>query len=203
MGDDQDTHDNCLGENFNQLLYTIRIDWFRNVSHEQSSKEFYNNTYILWLYLVVARVYEVFDTIDPKGKNDLLQKKRRSLKTFDEINLWAKFIKHPKEFIFAHWPEASCEGRLHNRSRTNAIRITTAYLKEHYVSDDAKRPVELKNNTEVVVEYPALPRLTEGFVKDFCAFRDIICKNEMIAEELRKNTNVPLARTLTLMRNRA
>ncbi|MBK7295628.1 MAG: hypothetical protein IPI91_02720 [Flavobacteriales bacterium] len=188
---DERLYDNCLGENFNQLLHTIHDDWFGNSAWKETSIEFYNTTYIFWLYLVVARVNEVFDTIDPKGTNQLVQKKRRSLSTFHEINLWAIFSKHPKEFIYAHWPEASCEGRTHSRTRSTAIRINTAYLKAHYSSESDKRPIELKNHTNVVVEYPKLTRLTEGLGKDFLAFRDFICKNEMVIDELKKDTNVP------------
>lgn len=188
VGEDE-KFDNCIGENFNQVLWMIKDNWFENEAFARTSVEFYNTNYLLLLYLVVSRVYEVFDAVNSDNKNELVKKKRISLTTFNEINLWAKFIKHPKEFIFCHWPEYSCEGQNHSRKPDNLI-INSSYLKDHYNTEQDKRPIALKNNVNVVVQYPKLVRITEGFVKDFESFRDFICKNEMIIDELKVFSNV-------------
>ncbi len=141
--------DNCIGENFNQLLRTIGRDWFGSSGIGDTTIEFYCTTYILWLYLVVSRTYEILDSLNPKKSNDFIEKKRVSLQAFNEINLWAKFIKHPKEFIFCHWPEHTCEGHLFNKQGERTI-ISSSYLKDHYASEAAKRPTILKNNINVV-----------------------------------------------------
>lgn len=191
-GEDEE-YDNCIGENFNQLLWTIRDNWFGNDSFALTSMEFYTTTYIIWLYLVVARVYEIFDSLNPDNKNSLITKKRLSLKSFNEINLWAKFVKHPKEFIFCHWPEYYYEGQKINKN-VNSLLIDTSYLKDHYNNEGDTRPIALKNNENVIVQYPKLSRITSGFVQDFKAFRDFIVQNKMIIEELEKDTNVPNAK---------
>jgi hypothetical protein len=197
MVGENEEFDNCIGENFNQILWTIKNNWFENDAFASTSIDFYNTNYLLWLYLVVARVYEVFDALNPDNKNDLITKKRLNLKFFNEINLWAKFIKHPKEFIFCHWPEYCCEGQRPTKT-VDRLLINSSYLKEHYTSEQDKRPVALKNNTNVVVQYPKLSRITEGFVKDFRVFRDFLCNNEMIIDELKKDTNVPLKKNHAL-----
>lgn len=189
---DEENFDNCIGENFNQLLWSIKRNWFDNHSFADTSVEFYNITYIFWLYLIVSRAYEIFDSVNPKKTNDLIEKRRNSLKTFNEINLWAKFIKHPKEFIFCHWPEASCEGQRPAKIGERIV-INTNYLKEHYSAENNPRPIGLKNKTNVVVQYPKLSRITEGFVADFLSFRDFMCKNEMVIEELKKDSNIKIS----------
>jgi len=188
---EEELYDNCIGENFNQLLWTIKDNWFDAPTYEHSTPYFYNTTYIIWLYLVVAQAYEIFDTLNKDQKNEIFHKKKLSLKGFNEINLWAKFIKHPKEFIFCHWPEYSCEGQKLPLKKERSI-INTSYLKNHYKSEKDKRPVALKNNLNVIVQYPKLERLTRAFVDDFKTFRDFLTKNELIVEELKKDSNVPI-----------
>ena len=190
VGEDED-YDNCIGENFNQILWTIKNDWFGLKEFGKTSLPFYNTNYIIWLYLVVARVYEIFDAVNPDEKSPLITKERLSLKTFNEVNLWAKFIKHPKEFIFCHWPNYCCEGERIEKSDKTLL-ISTGYLKQHYNNEKDKRPIALKNNVNVLVQYPKLTRLTQGFVDDFKQFRDFITQNKMIIDELKKDTNVAI-----------
>jgi len=190
VGEDEE-FDNCIGENFNQILWTIKDNWFGNDSFANTTLEFYNTNYIIWIYLVVARAYEVFEAVNRDNKNELVKKKRLALSAFNEINLWAKFIKHPKEFIFCHWPEYCCEGQRFSKSEDRLL-INTGYLKVHYNNESDKRPIALKNNVNVIVQYPQLKRITRGFVDDFKTFRDFIVKNEMIIDELKKDTNVPI-----------
>lgn len=181
-------YENCIGENFNQLLESIRDDWFKHPEFAETSTSFYNTTYITWLYYVVARVYEVLDTIDPTRTDARIQKCRKAFTAFAEVNLWAKFFKHPKEFFFTHWAKVGCEGE-QIEAGEGAIRVDSAYLKRHYTAGRSPRPAELKNNTEVIVEYPDLPRLTEDFVRDFLAFRDLVCNDEQIINALKQDTN--------------
>ena len=183
--------DNSIGENFNQLLWSIKDNWFDNESNGKLKFDFYNYTYIFWLYLVVARVYEIFDQFERISKSDLFERKRVSLRTFNEINLWAKFTKHPKEFILCHWPEYKCEGE-YIKKDIDTILITSSYLKDHYNAADDDRPEILKNNTNVVVQFPKPIRILEGFVSDFYTFRDIICENAIIIETLEKESNIAI-----------
>jgi hypothetical protein len=95
MTENKDNHENCLGENFNQLIQTIREDFFDNYTPSPHTKlAFYFTTYILWLYLIVERVDFVFDVVNKDNKSKLFADfKESNFKTSQLIKKWANFIK--------------------------------------------------------------------------------------------------------------
>ncbi len=185
----EDNCDNCIGENFNQLIDSIDQEWFKGYSpHEYARIEFYVYTYVFWLYLFYERIEFIINEIDPEAKFALIQDFRRGLKSMNEIRLWANFIKHPKHFMFAHWPEFKFIGQSFNKSDKSVI-VNTAFLKEHYSKETDKKPQSLENNDRVVVQFPKLDQLTLGFCKDLKAFFRFICDNKILADHLKKKSN--------------
>jgi len=112
MTDKKDNYENSLGENFDELIQTIKDDFFENYTPSQNTRlYFYFTTYILWLYLIVERIDFVFDVVNKDNKSKLFADfKENNFKTSQLIKKWANFIKHPKEFIFSHWPQYIMEG---------------------------------------------------------------------------------------------
>ena len=49
----------------------------------------------------------------------------------------------------------------------------------------------------MVVQHPNLKRITQSFVKDFLAFKDFICKNQMVVEDLKKISNILITEDYT------
>ena len=95
----------CLGENFNQLLHRVNDNWFKSYK-PTNDIDYYFFNYILLLYLFVERVDLVFDIISEKDKTKLFNDfNAHNFKTLRKINKWANFVKHPKEFLFTHWAQ--------------------------------------------------------------------------------------------------
>lgn len=192
MTDKKDNHENCLGENFNQLIQTIKDDFFENYTPSQTTKlDFYFTTYILWLYLIVERIDFVFDVVNKDNKSKLFSDfKENNFKTSQLIKKWANFIKHPKEFIFSHWPQYIMEGsdiEIANENQT--VIINADFVKKHYTKSDS-RISELENCDSVIVSVPELSNLTTEFCKELNAFFDFICDNKIVSDFLRKKTTL-------------
>ena len=190
MTDKNDNHENCLGENFNQLIQTINDDFFENYTPSRNTKlDFYFTTYILWLYLIVERIDFVFDVVNKDNKSKLFGDfKENNFQTSQLIKKWANFIKHPKEFIFSHWPAYVVEGS-EISNPNEAIIINADFVKKHYTKSDS-RITELENCINVVVLVPELTNLTTGFCKELNTFFDFICDNKVVSDFLRKKTTL-------------
>jgi len=189
MTGDDGSDENCIGENFNQLIQTVKSGWFDEYTPTENTKiQFYTYTFIFWLYLFLERIEVILNEIDPERSYAPINDFYRTLSTMNEIRLWANFMKHPKNFIFVHWPEFTCVGKI-IRKNTNTKIINTAYLKNHYSNEKQDKPDELDNNDDVVVQFPKLNILTEGFCKDLTNFINFICENKMLRDKLRKKSN--------------
>ncbi|TAH42335.1 MAG: hypothetical protein EYC69_06095 [Bacteroidetes bacterium] len=176
--------ENCIGENFNQFFHLIKDCWFNENNNMVSMDRFYAETYLMWLYRIVAQVNTIFYSLEMSDKTKLW-----GLKTFQEIRLWANFLKHPKEFLHSYWHQWIWEGDdLVNRD-TSTI-IDKKYLEKHYSSDKDERPITLTKNMEVVIEYPNLIRLTTGLVEDFKSFKSFLCSDPQAIEKLREHGNL-------------
>ena len=185
--------DNCIGENFNQMIQSVIDEWFDTYKPNNNSRpEFYFQTYVLWLYLFYERIEFLLNEIDPSQSFHLVQEYRRTLQTMNTLRLWANFIKHPKQFIYVHWPTYIIEGESYNRTAETML-VNTSFLKDHYSSEQNQPPVSLKNKDTVFVQFPKLTNLTKGFCDELNSFFKFICKNEMIAAHLRKHSNRVIA----------
>ena len=189
MTENEGDCENCIGENFNQLFQTLNVEWFDNYKPIGADLDFYMTTYILWLYLVYERIEFVFNEIDPDEKFHLTQDFRRSLKTMNEIRLWANFLKHPKHFFFVHWPKFIFVGQ-HFDKNNDTLLINTSFLNNHYSSEKQDKPKCLENQCSVVVQFPRVDLLTTGFCNDFNAFIRFVCDNSMVTNFLKKKSNV-------------
>lgn len=190
MTEGKDNCDNCIGENFNQLIQTFIDEWFDNYKPGEVSKiEFYCITYIFWLYLFLERIEFIFNEIDPKDEFHLIHSFRRGLKKMDELRVWANFFKHPKQFLFVHWPQYIFVGQIFHKDLDTII-INTSFLKEYYSSELQTKPKLLENKKSVVVQFPKLEDLTLGFCKDLKIFFKFVCDNKMISDFLKVKTNI-------------
>lgn len=105
-----DTKQDCIGENFNQLIQRVDDNWFENYKPTEDLDYYFFN-YFLLLYLFVERVDIIFEVINKDGKSKLFNDyQQHNFKTLRKINKWANFIKHPKEFLFTHWATYYFEG---------------------------------------------------------------------------------------------
>jgi hypothetical protein len=192
MTDNKDTHENCLGENFNQLIQTLKDDFFINYSPSSKTKmDFYFTTYVLWLYLIVERIDFVFDVVNKDNRSKLFSDfKEANFKSCQLIKKWANFIKHPKEFIFSHWPQY-----IMNDSGTKlmmdsfTVVIDNEFVKKHYTKPES-RVVELENCDRVIVFVPNLIKLTADFCNELNIFFDFICDNKLVADFLKRKTTI-------------
>lgn len=190
MTEKKENHENCLGENFNQLIQPINDDFFGNYTPSTITKlDFYFTTYILWLYLVVERIDFVFDVVNKDNKSKLFADfKENNFKTCQLIKKWANFTKHPKEFIFSHWPQYIMEGpEIMNASET--VIINAEFVKKHYTKSES-RIIELENCDSVIVHVPELTILTTEFCKELNIFFDFICDNKIVSDFLKKKTTI-------------
>jgi hypothetical protein len=60
----------CIGENFNQLIQRIEGNWFENYK-PTDDLDYYFFNYCLLLYLFVERVEIIFNVINSDGKSKL------------------------------------------------------------------------------------------------------------------------------------
>jgi len=188
IGEDE-ADDNCIGENFNQLIQTVKTGWFEGFEpNTNTNVQFFTYTYIFWLYLFLERIEIILNELDPSRNFGPVKDFYRSLKTMNEIRLWANFMKHPKNFIFVHWPEFTFVGKRFNKTGKTKL-INTAYLKNHYSSEKQDMPEELDNNDDVTVQFPKLDILTECFCDDLLNFINFICDNKMFRDQLKQKSN--------------
>jgi hypothetical protein len=192
MTQGKENTDNCLGENFNQLINTITDDFFDNYLPSLNTKlDFYFTTYILWLYLVVERIDFVFEVVNKDNKSKLFSDfKEKNFSTCQLIKKWANFIKHPKEFIFSHWPQYLMEEEgLEIENRNDFIIIDANFIKSHYTKSNS-RVTDLENCNKALVLVPDLIILTKNFCKELNIFFDFICGNKIVSDYLREKTTL-------------
>lgn len=181
----------CIGENFNQLLHRIADEWFDNY-FPQNNTDYYFCNYILLLYLCVSRVDQIFDVINADGRAKLIRDYHQTkFPTLRQIRMWANFFKHPKEFLFTHWPRYYFVGSV-PKLQPDDILIDTEFIQRHYVSEKDKRPTDLQNNDHVYVEIPNLEALTRSFCNEMNDFFEFICNNKLIADFLKQRSTIEL-----------
>ena len=190
IGDRFDCSD-CIGENFNLLLHRIAEEWFNNYKPSENPDYYFCN-YTLLLYLIVERVDQIFDVINKDGKSKIFRDyHQKNFPTLREINKWANFFKHPKEFLFTHWPKYYFAEEKPVTKEGDVI-INYEFIKQHYFSENNPKPTILENNNRVYVEIPNLLELTENFCAEMNLFFDFICNNQLIADYLKERSTIEL-----------
>lgn len=189
VGDCIDRSD-CIGENFNQLLHRIAEEWFDNYNPKENADYYFCN-YILLLYLLVERVDQVFNVINKDGKSKIFNDYRcEQFPTLRRVKKWANFFKHPKEFLFTHWPQYYFAEKLPIINKDDVL-INYEFIEKHY-SSDKEKPTILENNNKVFVEIPNLKELTKAFCMEMNIFFEFICNNQLIADYLKKRSTIEL-----------
>jgi hypothetical protein len=190
LTEDDDTKQDCIGENFNQLIHRLESNWFENYK-PTDDLDYYFFNYFLLLYLFVERVDLIFEVINKDGKSKIFNDYHfNNFKTLRKINKWANFIKHPKEFLFTHWPTYYFEGDTVIIFSEGDVKIDTDFIFDHYHNDKQTRPVILENNNRVFVEVPDLENITTEFCKEMNLFFDFICCNQIVADFLKKKSTI-------------
>ncbi len=185
-----DSRQDCIGENFNQLINKINDEWFENYSPGGNLDYYFFNYYLL-LYLFVERVDLIFEVINKDGKSKLFSDYQfHNFKELRKINKWANFIKHPKEFLFTHWANYYIKGDEEYPLAEGDLKIDTDFIFKHYFSETKPRPVILENNDKVFVEVPDFIKTTKEFCKEINIFFDFICCNQIVADFLKKKSTI-------------
>lgn len=189
------TEDRCdrqdsIGENFNRLIRQIADEWFGNY-HPKDNLDYYFCNYLLLLYLVVERVDLIFSVVNKDDKSKIFRDfQEKRFPTLRRINKWANFIKHPKEFLFTHWPHYFLASQPRPTINVGDVVIDYEFIKNHYYSESKPSPKILENNDSVYVEVPGLIDLTQKFCEEMNVFFDFICRNEIVADFLRQKSTI-------------
>jgi hypothetical protein len=190
LTDGSDRRQDSIGENFNQLIQRLDDNWFEKYK-PTDDLDYYFYNYFLLLYLFAERVDIIFNIISQNGKAKLFNDfQHNNFKTLRKINKWANFIKHPKEFLFTHWPTYYFEGDKSVEIKEGDVKIDTDFIFKHYFSETKDRPVILENNNKVFVEIPDLEKLTEEFCKEMNTFFDFVCSNQVVADFLKSKSTI-------------
>jgi hypothetical protein len=193
MISDPKLDNNCLGENFNQMLEIIKSDFFNKYKPSQDTEDqFYFTSFIMWLYFVTSRVDFIFDLLNSSNDQSSIFRvfQNKYLSSFQLIRRWANFFKHPREFIFCHWPEFHLENDF-NRDEINSsvIIIDSEFVKDNYSRKNG--PIKSLNNAmDVVVLIPDLEKLTLTFCNEINSFFDFILENKVVFELLKEKTTI-------------
>lgn len=127
----EERSEDCIGENFNQLILKIHNNWFENYK-PTGDIDFYFINYFLLLYLFTERVELIFNIINPGGNSKLFKDFRHNnFPTLRKISKWANFIKHPKEFLFTHWAKYYYEGDSEMALKPGDVKIDTDFIFNH------------------------------------------------------------------------
>ena len=179
-----------IGENFNRLIRQIADEWFDSY-HPSGSLDYYFCNYTLLLYLLVERVDLIFSVVNPEDKSKIFRDFQETrFKTLRKVNKWANFFKHPKEFLFTHWPNYFLATEARPTINPGDVVIDYQFIKAHYYSESKPRPKILQNNNRVLVEVPDLVELTREFCAEMNVFFDFICRNDIVADFLRKKSTI-------------
>jgi hypothetical protein len=187
---EDDNCENCIGENFNQRVIRLIDNWFDRFTPE-ADIDYYFESYNLQLYLFFERIEFVFNVVNHGRKNKLFNDFYfHNFKIMTKIAKWANFIKHPKEFLFTHWPIYYFEGTSTITLNEGDVLVNTDFIFNHYMSDKKPSPTILENNSKVYVELPDLIELTQGFCDELNIFIDFISKNQLVYKYLEKKSTI-------------
>lgn len=183
----------CIGENLNQMILNLEENWFVNYK-PKFGLDYYFHTYILQLYLFVERVDLIFKMLKKSGNfTQFNQFQEDYLTTFFIIKKWANFIKHPKEFLFTHWPKYYLEGKNSLVIEEGDLIVDTTFILSHYKHEGQPTPIILENNQRVFVEIPDLERITFEFCDELDLFFDFICVNQDVADFLKNKSTISIS----------
>ena len=185
-----DNCEDCLGENLNSLIVTVVDDFFNNYKPTETTKlEFYFSTYNFWLYTFEERIDFVFKVLNKDNQNKLFSDfYKNNFKTMADIRKWMNFIKHPKNFLFCHWPKYLFDRNLVPND-PKAITIDLEFIRQYYSQADTKVE-KLENQDKVYVVVPDLIELTNNFCDELNLFFTFICNNEIVSTYLKQKTSL-------------
>lgn len=172
---------NCLGCNLNNILMFTQVQ-IQQALKMDNIEHIYFQT-IIALYLAVERMDTVLNIIN-------LNKTYRDnhFKTIQRIRKWANFIKHPKAFMFCHHPAFTFKGCSFNseiRKEFNQI-IDESFILSFYSNneDNDKLYQKLENKEKILVIFPNIKKMIDGFVEEATKFVSIVENNEVYREIL-------------------
>lgn len=172
---------NCLGCNLNNVLMFTQVQIQQAVKMDNIEHIYFQ--VIIALYLAVERMDTILNIIN-------LNKTYRDthFKTIQRIRKWANFIKHPKAFMFCHHPVFTFNGCSFNstiRKDFSQI-IDESFILAYYSNNDDNDKLfqTIENKEKVLVVFPNITKIIEGFVKEANHFVSIVENNEVYREIL-------------------
>jgi hypothetical protein len=176
---------NCLGCNFADATSWIH-NYLVNISRVPPSgiSEAYT-FYIMLLYLLVERIYIVFEIVSLPEEY-----RYRHFRVFFEIHKWANFLKHPKSFLLAHHPEYLFEGADGLEREDYSIVIDQEFVNEYYSGPEKNNKLwqMLQNKNGIGVVFPDPVSLTSRFCEAIHRFISLVKENEVYKEVLASKT---------------
>lgn len=181
----------CLGENFNSLIVSIRKNFFEDyMPNIDTELSYYFTTYNFWLYTFVERIEFVFNVLNPDKKNEIFQNfYTENFQTLFMIRKWMNFLKHPKEFLFCHWPKYFEDGKIELMEPNNETIIDKKFIQQHYSNPNSRIP-KLENNQNVTVLIPNIEELTLNFCDELNSFFKFIAENKIVIDYLKNKTTL-------------
>ena len=179
---------NCLGCNFADATSWIHNCLVNAASTPMISFQEFYFEYLLKLYLLVERVYVVFEIINlpPEYRG-------RHFTPFQRVHKWANFIKHPKSFLLVHHPkifmqddeDAEKDGDRFDSTKFGVI-IDQQFVEEYYsgAEKNGKLFRLLTNKTDVAVLFPNIISLTTDFCESIHKFTGLFKENAVYRELL-------------------
>jgi hypothetical protein len=183
------TRHNCLACNLAEATSWIHHYLHNALTNNQTSLQEFYFGYLPQLYLLVERIYVVFEIIGLP-----LEYRGRHFATLQHVHKWANFIKHPKSFLLVHHPRFFMEGdqdavEPFDPSKFGVI-IDQQFVLEYYAGADnnPKLHKQLTNKKDVAVVFPNVVQLTTEFCQCVHKFIDVIRNNAVYREVLNSRT---------------
>lgn len=166
------TGHNCLGCNLADLTNAFDSVLKGLTSCEDLQAAF--STYFMWLNVFVERYNFLLDRLGvPEGHRS------KEFPCFATIKHWANFQKHPKAFLFVHHPEYGCSAAGIDVRDSGSIVVDQSFVDHYYCGGKHNEKLfnQLKNATQVAVDYPDPTKLIIDFCAQTTKFMDLVKAN--------------------------
>jgi hypothetical protein len=187
----EDNAHSSLGCNLADAAEDILSFLSARTDHESSKLESACRDYLIKLYFLAERVYEVLDVI--KLLTDENRSATEGLRTIRDVKQWGNFFKHPGGFLWCHHAEYHCESLgPPPPASENTIEINQEFVNTYYTSDSKKHlecHKKLSNSKGVRVVFPDLIQLTHGFCQGLDDFVDTVA-SPMFSDRLRRKATL-------------
>lgn len=142
--------------------------------------------YLIRLYLLVERLYIVFDIIELAEEY-----RHRHFSVVRDVHKWANFIKHPGPFLLVHHPDYFMAHDPGFQKQKFDVVIDQEFVNKHYGGPGQKRKKlwdALTNKRNVAVLFPSPIDLTNQFCGAIEHFLEMINTNAVFRSRFHSRT---------------